>query len=209
MSKALRVAGWTMIVLGAIVLEFAVYEVFGTSLANKGHQQALRQEFREQRDDPVVGSPSSPPIASGSRPRNPRAIARLRIPTIDVDVIVVEGTRLSDLAHGPGRYRTSAPIGSPGSTAIAGHRTGWGSPFLNMDKVGPGDTITLETPDGTRYVYRVTGRRIVGPNEAWVLKGNPDSAASTQLTLTTCDPKYTSRNRLIVWADLANTEGRA
>jgi sortase (surface protein transpeptidase) len=51
----------------------------------------------------------------------------------------------------------------------------------------------------------VTKRIVVGPDDAWVLRGNPDSSATSQLTLTTCDPKFTSRNRMIVWADLIAT----
>ncbi len=211
LNKTLRVSGWTLIVIGAIILEFAAYEVFGTALVTKGHQSQLRREFQAQVDDPVV-EPSEPPAPDAPppvRPKNPRAIALLKIPSIGVDVIVVDGVRLSDLAYGPGRYPSSVRIGRAGSTAIAGHRTGWGSPFLNMDKLNPGARVALETSDGKVHVYRVTRSIVVGPDDGWVLRGNPNSKAERQLTLTTCTPKYTSRNRLIVWADFVGMEGGA
>lgn len=208
-GRIFRRVGWTLIVLGAYVLEFALYELVGTSLVTKGHQNDLRKEFAQLVDDPVVrpspGATASPP----PRAISSKAIALLKIPKIGVDVIVVEGARLSDLSYGPGRYPSTAKLGREGSTAFAGHRTGWGSPFLNLDKLQPGDAITVESIDGTIYEYRVTRRTIVGPSATWVLRGNPDSSAPTQLTLTTCDPKYTSRNRLIVWADLVSTKGAA
>lgn len=203
-GRATRRAGWTLIALGAVILEFAAYELFGTALVAKGHQRELRKEFQALVSNPVVASPA--PVASPVRSPAPRprakAIALLTIPKIGVEQYVVDGVRLRDLAHGPGRYPSTAKIGAAGSTGIAGHRTGWGSPFLNLDKLRPGDLIRIETIDAKFFEYRVTRSIVVGPEALWVLKGNPDSRATHQLTLTTCTPKYTSRNRLIIWADL-------
>lgn len=207
-GRVLRITGWTLIVLGAYVLEFALYELVGTSLVTKGHQNELRKEFAQLVEDPVVAPTPGPAATVSPPPRaiSSKAIALLKIPSIGVDVIVVEGARLSDLSYGPGRYPSTAKLGEEGSTALAGHRTGWGSPFLNLDKLNPGDVISVESIDGTIYTYRVTRRTIVGASATWVLRGNPESKATTQLTLTTCDPKFTSRNRLIVWADLVSAE---
>lgn len=198
MNRSLRVTGWVMIALGAVILEFAAYELWGTSLVTKGHQNELRKQFAAE----ATASPTPSAPAAPARTRNPRAIALLKIPRIDVNVIVVEGVRLSDLSYGPGRYPQTSRIGAQGTTAIAGHRTGWGSPFLNVDRLRTGDEITLELPGGTTFRYRVSGTRVVSPGASWVLRGNPDSRAQRQLTLTTCTPKFTSRDRLIIWADL-------
>ncbi|HVL89236.1 MAG TPA: class E sortase [Actinomycetota bacterium] len=207
-GRGYRIAGWTLIALGAVILEFALYELVGTSMVTKNHQNALREEFEQLIDDPVVDpAPAESPAADPPpRPIDSRAIALLKIPKVDVDVIVVEGVNLSQLSRGPGRYPSTAKFGAQGSTAIAGHRTGWGSPFLNLDKLQSGDEITVESVGGKLYRYRVTKRVIVGPEAVWVLRGNPDSEAASQLTLTTCDPKFTSRNRMIVWADLISSE---
>ena len=68
------------------------------------------------------------------------AIARLRIPRIDADDVVVEGTNPDDLRHGPG---------APGTAAIAGHRTTYGAPFRHLDKLRAGDPVTIELPYAT------------------------------------------------------------
>jgi sortase A len=136
------------------------------------------------------------------------ALARLLIPRIGVDVMVVEGVTLDDLAKGPGHYRETPLPGALGSTAIAGHRTGWSAPFYNLDHVRTGDTVTLVTKAG-RYVYRVTGRTIVKPSAVWVLDGNPKSRAHYSLTLTTCTPRFTARDRLVIWADLVRSSARS
>ena len=83
------------------------------------------------------------------------ALTRLQIPATGVDVVVVEGTTPSALRAGAGHYPATPLPGEEGNVAIAGHRTTYGRPFHNNDKIRPGDEITLDTPTG-RHVYRVT-----------------------------------------------------
>lgn len=208
--KALRVTGNVFILIGATFLFFVVYELIGTSAITAGHQRALATEFEEPDDDPVVVEPSPSPEPTETKepeapppppPKLGSPIARLRIPSIDVDMIVVEGTSLDELAKGPGHYRETPLPGQRGPVGIAGHRTGWGSPFIDLDRLGRGDRIIIELKDDQRFVYEVTNTRVVDPGDVWVLNGDPRSDAEYSLTLTTCTPKYTSRNRLIVWAD--------
>lgn len=214
MRRVVRGVGTTFITVGVLILLFVVYELVGTNLITKSRQNALAKEFEQVLDQPVV-APSASPSASASpspkpvrKPRTPRqGIARIRIPKIGLSAIVVEGTTLRDLAYGPGHYRETAAIGAAGSAAIAGHRTGWGQPFFNLDKLGPGDDIFLDTSVAT-YRYRVTGTTVVHPDQSWVLGGDPNSKAEKRLTLTTCTPKFTARDRLIVWADLISTVPR-
>lgn len=205
--KILRGTGTVFIVTGLLLLYFVVYELFGTTLQTRAHQSELREAFADILDDPIVsptGSPVPTPTAT-PRARHPvQGIARIVIPKINVDVIVVEGVELSRLAYGPGRYPESVPIGARGPTAIAGHRTGWGSPFIDLDKLDAGDDVILIARTGT-FTYRVTNSRVVNPTDGWVINGDPQSKAASKLTLTTCTPKYTSRLRLIVWADLVKT----
>lgn len=208
--KALRVTGNVFILIGATFLFFVVYELIGTSAITAGHQRALAAEFEEPDDDPVVVEPSPPPEPTETkepepppppRPKLGSPVARLRIPSIDVDMIMVEGTSLDELAKGPGHYRGTPLPGQRGPVGVAGHRTGWGSPFIDLDRLGRGDRIIIDLKDDQRFVYEVTNTRVVDPGDVWVLNGDPRSDAEYSLTLTTCTPKYTSRNRLIVWAD--------
>tara|TARA_Y100000768_G_scaffold364032_1_gene324170 strand:- start:2608 stop:3381 length:774 start_codon:yes stop_codon:yes gene_type:complete len=96
--------------------------------------------------------------------------------------------------------------GMPGNSAIAGHRTTWGAPFGNIEKLEPGDEIKIQTIQGsfTYVVLEQNGGRgnfIVSPNEFDVLNQNFDSSPN-RLTLVSCHPKLTARNRIIVVAEL-------
>jgi sortase A len=112
--------------------------------------------------------------------------------------------------------------GEQGNFAVAGHRVGRGSPFLDLDRMQPGDPIVVETSDYW-YVYRVLGdpatgdydsdpsgipgQHIVRPENVEVISPSPggpaDGAPSgAYLTLTTCHPKYSAEQRLIIHAAL-------
>jgi sortase A len=206
--KALRVAGNLFILVGATLLLFVVYEFVGTSLVTNGRQDALAQEFETIIAPPLPSASPSPTPTKKHRRKGPQPLGRIRIPKIGVKKIVVEGTSLESLAYGPGHYVDTPLFGAVGTTGIAGHRTGWGSPFFNLDRLARGDDVFLETKEAI-YTYRVTSTRIVNPGDYWVLQGDPKSKATKKLALTTCTPKFTSRDRLVVWADLIKTQLRA
>jgi len=179
----------------AIIVGFLVFSIALAQLAAGGRQAAHAQTtLRKQ-----LHSATTPRLPGG-------AVAEMTIPSMGLDVIVVDGVRLSDLARGPGWYPTSAPIGADGATAIAGHSSGWGHPFMHLGDLRSGDLVVLRVP-GHLYTYAVTRTETVNPDAVWVLAGDPASRASHKLVLTTCTPVFTSRYRLIVWADLvaANT----
>lgn len=210
--KVVRWVGNSFILVGATLLFFVVYELVGTSLVTNRNQSALASEW----DDDLLRPRSIPSGTASASPRprpkkytGPPPIARLIIPKIGVNRFVVEGTSLSRLAWGPGHYDNTALPGRPGSSAVACHRTGWGSPCIDVDRLRRGDQIILEAKDGCdtppcRFVYSVTRLVTVEPKDIWVLKGDPNSNAKAKFTLTTCTPKYTSLKRLIVWADLTS-----
>jgi sortase A len=188
--------------MGVVLVLFAGYELVGTSLVGKVHQASLRTEFRRLTAAVTPTPPTPARLVTPPRPEG-ASVARLRVVRIGINAIVVEGTSFGDLAKGPGRYSGSAQIGAPGATAIAGHRTGWGAPFLRLDRLVPADIITLETPTAT-YAYRVMRSVVVTPSDVWVLRGDPQSKAASQLVLTTCTPRFTARKRLVVWSNLVS-----
>jgi len=63
---------------------------------------------------------------------------RIVIPRTDDEYNVVAGVSSKDLAKGPGHFADTPPPGQLGNTAIAGHRTGHGGPFLDLDQSRPG-----------------------------------------------------------------------
>jgi sortase A len=134
---------------------------------------------------------------------NGDALARLEIPRIGRNDIVVAGVQTSDLKRGPGHFPDTPLPGQLGNAAIAGHRTTYGSPFFNVDKLEVGDEIIATTLNG-RYTYRVTGQQIVASNEYWVVATDDPTRAT--LTLTSCHPKYTAQKRIVVFSELVASE---
>ena len=140
------------------------------------------------------------------------AIARMQIPAIGVDKTVVEGVRVSDLRKGPGHYPTTPLPGQAGNASIAGHRTTYGAPFGEIDKLLPGDQIMVTTIQG-EFIYEVVtqgeghGHFIVAPNQVEVLDQD-FSENPNRLTLTACHPKGSARQRIIVVAALMGDPAR-
>jgi len=128
-------------------------------------------------------------------------VARIHIPRIGVNFVVVYGTSTSALESGPGVYQTTVFPGSGGTTAIAGHRTTFLAPFRHIDSLRPGDTIRLDMPYGD-FAYTVTASRVVAPtdvHDAIAYLGYP------RLVLSACTPLFSAAKRLLVFARLTST----
>ena len=153
-------------------------------------QDALRAGFV-----PKIGN-ARPPAGDGDTLPG-SAYAEIVIPRMNLDMIVVQGTSTLDLEKGPGHYTGTADPWDPhGRVGIAGHRTTYLAPFWSLDKLGPGDAVILRTKYGT-YHYDVTGSRTISPSDASVL----DQTARPTLVLTTCTPRFSASERLIVFAN--------
>ncbi|GIK78194.1 MAG: hypothetical protein BroJett022_18840 [Actinomycetes bacterium] len=124
-------------------------------------------------------------------------IGRIRIPAIDADYVVIQGTEEADLELGPGHYPDTAIPGQGRTVAIAGHRTTYGAPFNRIDRVDVGDPIALEMPYG-RFTYEVTSTRIVDPADTGIVR----DIGRERLVLTSCHPLYSAAQRYAVFADL-------
>jgi sortase A len=156
----------------------------------------LYQSRVQQRLDNQLVSPELQQAYRDGRVGTGDALTRLRIPAIDVDVVVVEGTTNSALRAGAGHYPQSPLPCEAGNVAIAGHRTTYGKPFHHLDRLKEGDTLILETPVG-ECTYTVARQPfIVAPTDLSVVAPSTES----MLTLTTCHPKGSAAQRLIVQA---------
>jgi sortase A len=221
----LRGIGQTLVTLGLVVLLFVVYEVWVTNIFAHEAQHKVHTALENAWAvgvDPLPGSGTSGiPLGTG--------IANLYIPRLgrDYAFTIVEGSDDASLEKGPGHYVGTALPGQVGDFAVAGHRVGKGEPFLNLDHLQPGDTIIVETLKAW-YVYTVLGnaktanlaapdvngvpgREIVDPSQNRVILPVPDklgavpdpkNPADYYMTMTTCHPKFTAKQRMIVHAVL-------
>lgn len=117
----------------------------------------------------------------------------LGIKKIGLRLALVEGTTPSSLAKGPGLIENTSRPGKEGNIGVSGHRTMYGAPFRRLDEIKAGDELTLEVP-GAVLAYKVFEIRKVKPSDTSVL----DEYGDNRLTLTTCDPLFSAKFRLIV-----------
>ncbi len=209
------VVGELLITAGVVVGLFAVYTLFWTGVETAGEQQALEREFESTDPEPPEPSveaapPQAPPPQATPEPLPGDAYARMRIPRLgeDWNWIVVQGVDLADLTRGPGRYPDSAEPGQVGNFAVAGHRATYGEPFAYLDRLEPGDEIVVER-EGQEHLYRVSTSYVTGPDDTAVLAPVPREPGATPrtavITLTTCHPRWSSEERLIVHGILVGT----
>lgn len=121
------------------------------------------------------------------------AIGRLKIARLGADFVMVKGADPSDLRKGPGTFDGSPLPGIGGTTAIAGHRTTYLAPFRHIDRLKPGDRITVEMPYAT-FSYRVQRTRIVAPNAVAILR----DVGYDRLVLSACHPLFSAAQRIVV-----------
>src|SRR4051794_13063154 len=217
LRTAARGLGQLLITAGVVILLFVVYELWGTSFYTRAQQHKLEQSLAEGWRHGGVEisqqSVKSVPIGSG--------IAVLRIPRFGrgYHLVVVEGTGYEDLKRGPGHYPGTALPGQVGNFAVAGHRTTYGAPFNRIDTLKQGDAIVLETKSmwftytvrgvsGTKGYPTVPWQEIVDPTDVKVAYAVPDQpdpqdkASLKLLTFTSCNPKYSAAQRIVVHAVL-------
>jgi sortase A len=132
-------------------------------------------------------------------------LTRIKIPAIGVDTVVVEGTSASALRAGAGHYPSTPLPCENGNVGIAGHRTTYGKPFNQLDRLKAGDVVILETPIGS-CTYEITVEpRVILPTDLSVVSND---LTRQILTLTTCHPKGSAARRLYVQATLTKGTGQ-
>ena len=132
-------------------------------------------------------------LARRSRAGDP--LGRIRMPSIGLARVFVEGTGAGALRTGPGHYPGTPLPGQRGTVGIAGHRTTYGAPFHDLDRLRRGDPIELAMPYG-RFEYRVERTRIVAPTATEVT----DRVGFDRLILSACHPLYSAAQRIVVFA---------
>jgi sortase A len=214
MRRVLAVVGKVLIGAGVFLLLFTAYQIWGTAWQESHTQSQLRttlvQETDNQRIQRALAEaaaldklPTGPAVTAAHTgdPAEGAPIGDIRIPSIGVNQVVVEGTNTPDLRKGPGHYIGTPMPGQVGNASIAGHRTTYGHPFYNLDGVKKGDAIVVTTLQGI-FVYDTVSSQVVSPSDSKVIANVP----ADWLTLTTCNPRFSASTRLIVHAQLAHSQ---
>ncbi len=174
---------------------------FGTDLYSKRIQNRLKSQFDDQE---YIQAYRTRTIKVG------QGLTRLRIPKLGVEVLVVEGTTPAALKAGAGHYIGTPLPGEEGNVAIAGHRTTFGRPFNRVDEMTEGDKVFLDTPFAS-FEYSVVPGFDNHPNpwptnpQDFTVVGPPKVDGHKTLTLTSCHPKGSAKQRLILRLQLTKT----
>ena len=176
--------GKVFITLGLLMFAFVAYQLWGTGIQTAQAQNDLENQFQELLQNTTTVAPTTttttvttPPSPDSTAPQSTTTstmpvapagpltegspVAQLKIPSIGLDWTVVEGVGVPDLKKGPGHFRETPMPGQLGNAAIAGHRTTYGAPFFDLDKVQLGDLIEVGTLRRRCSSYAVTGTTVV------------------------------------------------
>lgn len=217
--SVVRGVGELSITAGLVVLLFVAYQLVWTNVEAGREQSRVAEEVRADWQRPLGRTVAQPdePEAERLEVRPGKGFGFLYIPRLGDDYVVpvLEGVGLDVLARGVGHYPNTALPGEKGNFGVAGHRATNGEPFAYLDRLRPGDAVVVETQTSW-LTYVVDRTEIVLPQDVWVLDpvpGKPRAEPKRELiTLTTCNPRWASTERMIVFGHLeerqAKGEGR-
>lgn len=207
------VLGEIFITAGVIVLLFLVWQTWINNIfvSNTQREEALElsQEWNkgeavklapDERADPGV------PVVDVA-PGKTQTFGTLIVPRFGADYTrpIAESVSLEGVLNtrGVGHYTGTQMPGEVGNFAVAAHRTGWGDPFFDINKLQLGDSVYVETEAGWyRYVFRsleyvpATGIGVLNP----VPQFDGAVASDRIMTLTSCNPIHTADERIIAYA---------
>ena len=205
--------GDILVTAGLVLLLFVAWQLWWTDVeanrAQDGTVQALARDFGAKGGTAPTAAPNEKPkpVKFGE------AFAIVRIPRLGAEYArpLLEGTDYETLKEGLGRYEGAAEPGAMGNLAIAGHRTTYGRPLHDIDRLRKGDKVIVETRTGYS-VYAVDSHEIVPPTAVEVLAPVPNKPGAAPngawLTMTACHPKYSAAERYILFAKLVRTYPR-
>lgn len=203
-----RGVGELLITAGLVLLLFVAYQLVWTNVEAQRAQGKVADQIRESWSRPTGPGPAARPGTVGPGDSDfGRGFAFLHVPRLGdrFSVPVLEGVALDVLARGVGHYPRSAMPGEPGNFAVAGHRATNGEPFADLDRMRRGDVIVVETRNKW-LTYVVDKTQVVLPTDVWVIDPVPGRVGVKPrrklLTLTTCNPRWASYERLVVFGHL-------
>ena len=218
--KIIKGIGWSMIGTGSLILLFLGYQLVFTNFITARAQNAAAVELEERFDSLRQALPEPeaievlPPAAAPERedageaqgevvlhsepvPEVGEEFGKIIVPSLETEHIMFEGVDRDSLKKGPGHMPWTPLPGQPGNAVVSGHRTTYGAPFFDFDQLAAGDEIIVETLLGS-HTYVVRESIIVQPTDIWVTEEKPGA----WLTLTTCHPRFSASERLVIFAEL-------
>ena len=195
--------GELLITVGAVLVLFIAYDLWGTGAYTHDAQNTLQRQLKHSWSLPT----------EHIKPVEGKGLAIIRIPRFgkNYHFVILEGTSEPILRRGPGHYKGTALPGQRGNFVVSGHRTTYAAPFNKAEELRRGDPIIIDTKK-REYVYKVTRKQVVLPTDIAVTYPVPFHRNArpkhAMITLTTCHPMYSASHRLIIFGRLAERRAR-
>ncbi|WP_229054356.1 sortase domain-bontaining protein [Aeromicrobium sp. Leaf350] len=165
-TRAPRAGRWwggaALLSLSLLLLGFITHVTVFSSIQHDRAQSLQYQELRSslaKAETPVGQLDLDKKLVGAGTP-----VALLQIPRLGIEEVVGEGTTSDLLRSGPGHQRSSVMPGQNGTAVILGRQTTYGAPFADLERLVPGDTITVVTGQGT-HTFTVSGLRRDGDDK--------------------------------------------
>lgn len=203
-----------LLTAGVLIGLFVLWQVWINNEISGASQYNVAEEQSSEwaRGPGVATTPAEEPATDtepvvGVAPGPDEKFANLIVPRFGKDFIrpVAEGVGfsvLNNVSLGMGHYPQSQMPGEVGNFALASHRSAYGGAFHTIHHLRVGDAIFVETEDGWyKYIYRnteyvkVSGIGVIAP----VPQDVGAEATERLITLTTCNPFYSSAERIIAY----------
>ncbi len=212
-ALVLGALGEILLTLGVLLGLFLVWQLWWTDVLGERAQAAVVAELGwAQPPAQQAGAEPAPPVLRTDaaplmdEPARATTFATLQVPRWGAaPQPISQGTAKHEVLDrlGIGHYDGTAMPGGVGNFAVAGHRTTYGKPFNRIEELLVGDALVVRT-ESTWYVYRVTSTQVVSPRAVEVIDPAPQEPGAVptlaQMTLTTCHPLYSARERYVVHA---------
>lgn len=197
--------GEVLVTVGLVLLLFVVWQLFWTDfLASRAQAETRDELLTEWQLSPANGDE----IKTDIKTTEGEPFGLLYVPRLGDrawDIPIVEGTEHSLLSQGVGHHKDTALPGQVGNFAIAGHRTTYGAPFMDIAELESGDQVIVETKEGW-FVYELDKDKIISPDDGWVLDpvpGKPNAKPTKKLlTMYACHPMYSAAQRYVWFGEL-------
>lgn len=201
-ARVVGFVGRGLVLAGLLLLFYTGYLLVGTNVYTRNAQDHLTEQLqRSNPTAPVVEAGDIKPARPATKPNPGDPLFTIVIPKIGLKTVVVEGVDPEQLKKGPGHFPDHPWPGEDGNVPISGHRTTFGAPFFRLNELAPGDTIAIESGPA-RYRYTVSEQQIVTPDRVDVV----ENRGRNELTLTTCNPRFSAAQRLIIHAQYDGPE---
>ena len=214
--EKLRFSGLVFIVVGALLLGFAVQFVGVSQISYARDQQLALQDFRYQLANATA--PVGQVGQDGKLLPLGTPVAIVAAESIGLNEVVLEGTTSDITKSGPGHRRDTPLPGQAGASVIYGRQAAFGAPFASISKLAVGDAITATTGQGVA-TYTVTDVRYTGDPVPAGLETNEGrltlvSASGTPFipqTIVRVDATLTSQvqptpDRVLTYAAISDSE---